>query len=92
MTDWFVKALAETVRETALLGQADVLVAVPTSRDRARKRGYDQGLLLTNRLALQIDLPASISLARRQSAGGFTQSQTARSRSERFREAYKNAP
>lgn len=62
----------------------DFVVPVPTSADRLRKRGYDHVWLLAEALGTSANLAISSVLSRRSREGDvFTQSQTAKSASER---------
>ncbi|WP_258112552.1 ComF family protein [Alicyclobacillus sp. SP_1] len=85
LTDWFGMALV-----TVALGASggalapDWIVPVPTSPDRLSKRGYDQAYLLAAVLAREISAPVLPALIKENRHGGFTESQTSKSQSERM--------
>jgi predicted amidophosphoribosyltransferase len=63
-----------------------VIVPVPTTRDRLRKRGYHHVGLLAENVAELLNLPVVAALERRPDGiGSFTQSQTAKNAKERLR-------
>jgi predicted amidophosphoribosyltransferase len=63
-----------------------VIVPVPTTRDRLRKRGYHHVGLLAENVAELLNLPVVAALERRpDGSGSFTQSQTAKNAKERLR-------
>jgi predicted amidophosphoribosyltransferase len=63
-----------------------VIVPVPTTRDRLRKRGYHHVGLLAAEVAEMLNLPVVPALERRpDGSGSFTQSQTAKNAKERLR-------
>jgi len=85
LTEWFGMALA-----TVMIGASggtpapDWIVPAPTSSDRLEKRGYDQAHLLAAVLARELSAPVLPALTKVSRLGGFTESQTSKSQSERM--------
>lgn len=63
---WLVRWLAPQLEQILPDGQIDCLTWIPAARANWRKRGYDQGELLTRALARQTGIPARALLRRRQ--------------------------
>lgn len=95
-THWFGAWVKTSYFEHAsLVEQLDMLVPVPSSEDRFRKRGYNHVLLLAHALSPELGLPVQSVLMRRveptlpggdraTGASEFTQSQTAKNARERL--------
>jgi predicted amidophosphoribosyltransferase len=76
-------SVAESVTPT---NSPTVIVPVPTTRDRLRKRGYHHVGLLAAEVAELLNLPVVPALERKSDgSGSFTQSQTAKNAKERLR-------
>jgi predicted amidophosphoribosyltransferase len=76
-------SVAESVTPT---NSPTVIVPVPTTRDRLRKRGYHHVGLLAAEVAELLNLPVMPALERKpDGSGSFTQSQTAKNAKERLR-------
>ncbi len=81
---WFTRAMQQAATKRHVFENVDGVVHVPTSADRAKKRGYDQAHLLANVIAKAAKKHHIQVLYRRQDEKGiFTQSQTAKSAIER---------
>lgn len=63
---WLIRWLAPQLAQILPDGRIDCLTWIPAARANWRKRGYDQGELLTRALARQTGIPARALLRRRQ--------------------------
>lgn len=63
---WLVRWLAPQLEQILPDGRIDCLTWIPAARANWRKRGYDQGELLTRALSRQTGIPARALLRRRQ--------------------------
>jgi ComF family protein len=83
LVPWFTSAMIEATETRRVFEHVDGIVHVPTSADRAKKRGYDQAHLLAYAIAKSTRISHIPVLFRSLDAGVFTQSQTAKSKADR---------
>ncbi|WDL98705.1 ComF family protein [Alicyclobacillus sp. ALC3] len=84
LTDWFSSRVVRACQADPVLADVTCITPVPTTPDRFRKRGYHQVGLLATAVARELQLPLYSCLARQpQARDEFTQSQTAKSVTER---------
>jgi ComF family protein len=85
LVPWFTSAMKEVAEARHIFEHVDGIVHVPTSADRAKKRGYDQAYLLANSISKSTRLTHIPVLGRRKDESRFTQSQTAKSKADRIK-------
>jgi len=85
----FGKILADRIRKTVKIGEFDLIISVPLHKNRERKRGYNQSLLISKVLSKELGLREASSLLIRLKDTGSQSLLNRKDRLENLKGAFK---
>lgn len=92
LDDALAALLQEMLSDPRDDGPFDAMVAVPMSRRRERRRGYNQAELLSRALSFRVGVPCDMTLLTRRSEGATQSTLPRRDRAANVRTAFQASP